>query len=160
MGRTPGAFRGQRSLAEAFTESGENSIPLPSLHPQYIHRSLHGHSQSTEACPHSLRTADVRGVCKLAGALPSAPPANLDSSLLLPSATEPFSQAGSSSPQMSASTRPAHAACACPPAEAPLNGPHRGPPASTLLLHPDPGSHHSEFSSNITFPRDFLWPPY
>lgn len=73
-------------------------------------------------------------------------------------ATEPFSQAGSSSPQMAASTRRAHAACACLLAEAPLNGPHG--PSSTLLLHPDPGSHHSEFSSNVTFPRDFLWPPY
>ena len=67
------------------TESGENSIPLPSLHPQYIHQSPRGHSQSTEARLRSLRTADGRGVCKLAGALPSAPPANRDSTLLLPS---------------------------------------------------------------------------
>ena len=43
MGRTPGAFRGQRSLADVFTESGENGVPLPSLHPQYFHRSPCGH---------------------------------------------------------------------------------------------------------------------
>lgn len=45
-----------------------------------------------------------------AGGSPAlSPTCQLGSILLLPSATEPFSQAGSSSPQMAASAQPAHA---------------------------------------------------
>lgn len=93
---------------------------------------------------------------KLAGALPSAPPG-------APPRSGPAPRSPSVRPGPHPCRRrppgPARAAHACPPAEAPLNGPHRGPPAACSCCTPIPALTIRGSAQALPFPRDFLWPP-
>ena len=154
-GKTPGAFWGQRSPAVLSPSLERTASLCPPCTPSTSTRPLADRLRAQDVCcpPPQPQGSAQGGAAKLAGALPPAPPATRGPTTLPPSTTKPFSRAGSPSLQTAASAGPARTAHTCPLAKAPLNGPHGGPPARVLLLHPDPSTHHSGFSSSVTFSK-------
>lgn len=150
-GKNPGAFRGQRSLADVFTGL-ERTAFLCLLHPQYFHPSPCGH-RAQEARLRSLRTANRRGVCaSWRGALRSAPPAS--------GVSAPAQRHGPSvrlgphpcrwRPPLNPHT---------PTDGAPLNGPHGGHSRRHSCCTRSWLSSFGVLAQTLPFPRDFLWPP-
>lgn len=140
-----------RSLSGCFTESGENSVPLPS-YPNYFHPSPCGHRAQRPASTASGQ--QTGGVCASWRSPALSPTYNRGPSCSCPAPRSPSSPGRVLIPADGGlhSTRTAHLA------EAPLNGPHGGPPAGTLAAR----SWLSSFgglAQTLPFPRDFLWPP-